>query len=184
MGNAVMFEPNNRFFQDCPSGYHCGENKVCCGTPGTCPTNFQPASDKYGRLTACTARNGNTCPKGSQCMDTSTVAQRLCCEQIEYKCPGFSTPYPSARFPQKCNIMDLWSCGNNQCMPSNIPNVHICCQSTIRQRDLNPCPSGWTLNNDVVTFCTPSFQSSTCPGYSSCLRSSSVQQQFVCCIPS
>ncbi|KHJ84212.1 hypothetical protein OESDEN_16077 [Oesophagostomum dentatum] len=113
-----------------------------------------------------------------------TLVQSLSDSAIAYKCPGFSTPYPSARFPQKCNIMDLWACGNNQCMPSNIPNVHICCQSTIRQRDLNPCPSGWTLNNDIVTFCTPSFQSSTCPGYSSCLRSSSVQQQFVCCIPS
>ncbi|RCN25220.1 hypothetical protein ANCCAN_29069 [Ancylostoma caninum] len=70
-----------------------------------------------GRLTACTSRNGNTCPSGSQCMDTSTFSQRLCCEQIEYTCPGYSTPYPSSRFPQKCNIMETWSCGDKQCMP-------------------------------------------------------------------
>ncbi|KAL6736190.1 hypothetical protein Aduo_006572 [Ancylostoma duodenale] len=170
---------------DCPSGYHCGENRICCGIPGACPTNHQAAQDKYGRLTACTSRNGNNCPSGSHCMDTSTFSQRLCCEQIEYTCPGYSTPYPSSRFPQKCNIMEMWSCGDKQCMPSNIPNVHICCQSDIiRQRDVNPCPAGWTLNNNVLTFCTPSVHSSTCPGFSSCLRSSSVQQQFVCCVPS
>ncbi|RCN41275.1 hypothetical protein ANCCAN_12786 [Ancylostoma caninum] len=72
-----------------------------------------------GRLTACTSRNGNTCPSGSQCMDTATFSQRLCCEQIEYTCPGYSTPYPSSRFPQKCNIMETWSCGDKQCMPSS-----------------------------------------------------------------
>ncbi|KAK6738171.1 hypothetical protein RB195_020339 [Necator americanus] len=169
---------------DCPSGYHCGENSVCCGTAGSCPADRQAAQDKYGRLTACTSRNGNTCPSGSECMDTSTVSQQLCCEQIEYTCPGYSTPYPSQRFPQKCNIMDTWACGDKQCMPSNIPNVHICCQSTIiRQRDFNPCPAGWMPNDNIVTFCTPSFQTSTCPGFSSCLRSSSIQQQFVCCVP-
>ncbi|KAK5968446.1 hypothetical protein GCK32_013505 [Trichostrongylus colubriformis] len=137
------------------------------------------------RLTACTARNGNTCPSGSQCMDTNIPSQKLCCEEIEYSCPGFSTPYPSSRFPQKCDIMESWRCGERQCMPSNIPNVHICCQSTIiRQRDINPCPSGWAPSDNVITYCTPSYQSSTCPGFSSCLRSNDVQQQFICCVPS
>ncbi|KAK6056176.1 hypothetical protein COOONC_06319 [Cooperia oncophora] len=69
-------------------------------------------------------------------------------------------------------------------MPSNIPNVNICCQSTIiRQREVNPCPNGWSPNDGVITYCTPSFQSSSCPGFSSCLRSSSVEQQFLCCAP-
>ncbi|KAK5970059.1 hypothetical protein GCK32_019117, partial [Trichostrongylus colubriformis] len=32
-------------------------------------------------------------------------------------------------------------------------------------------------------YCTPSYQSSSCPGFSSCLRSIDVQQQFLCCVP-
>uniref|UniRef100_A0A7I4Y5V0 CC domain-containing protein n=1 Tax=Haemonchus contortus TaxID=6289 RepID=A0A7I4Y5V0_HAECO len=179
-------EPKScRQSMDCPTSYHCAENNICCGSPGTCPENQQPAKDKFGRLTACTARNGNTCPTGSQCFPTGFFSQHLCCEQIEYTCPGYSTPYPSSRFPQKCDLGEPWRCGDKQCMPSNIPNVDICCQSTIvRQREVNPCPSGWAPNDNVVTYCTPSFQSSSCPGFSSCLRSTGVQQQFVCCVPS
>ncbi|KJH45635.1 hypothetical protein DICVIV_08313, partial [Dictyocaulus viviparus] len=104
---------------------------------------------------------------------------------IEYKCPGFSIPYPSSRFPQKCYLNQPWTCGARQCMPSNVPNVNICCESTVfRQREMNPCPLGWSPINNVITYCTPSYYSSTCPGFSSCLRSEVVQQQFLCCIPS
>ncbi|KAK6056175.1 hypothetical protein COOONC_06318, partial [Cooperia oncophora] len=63
------------------NGYHCAENNICCGSPGACPDNNQPTQDKFGRLTACTSRNGNTCPAGSQCMATNIFSQRLCCEQ-------------------------------------------------------------------------------------------------------
>ncbi|KAK6040274.1 hypothetical protein COOONC_22221, partial [Cooperia oncophora] len=140
-------------FKDCPNGYHCAENNICCGSPGACPDNNQPTQDKFGRLTACTSRNGNTCPAGSQCMATNIFSQRLCCEQIEYTCPGYSVPYPSSRFPQKCNLGEPWQCGDKQCMPRHIPNVTFACQSTIiRQREVNPCPNGWSPNGGVITI--------------------------------
>ncbi|VDN55495.1 unnamed protein product [Dracunculus medinensis] len=30
----------------CPIGYYCNINKICCGTPGTCPGNQKIAIDK------------------------------------------------------------------------------------------------------------------------------------------
>ncbi|VDO63513.1 unnamed protein product [Haemonchus placei] len=185
-------EPKScRQSMDCPTSYHCAENNICCGSPGTCPENQQPAKDKFGRLTACTARNGNTCPTGSKCFPTGFFSQHLCCEQIEYTCPGYSTPYPSSRFPQKCDLAEPWRCGDKQCMPSfscqpSKRNSWLCCSVGLARAQFT-CP--FAGQEPVLTqqggnhFCSRPGTQVDCPQNAVCVSAGDSNETNICCRP-
>ncbi|CAI4221500.1 unnamed protein product [Auanema sp. JU1783] len=169
----------------CPNGYHCSDNNVCCALPGSCPNTYSPMKDSFGRFTACSTRFGDTCPKGSTCLRSTIVSQSLCCAQVEHKCPDSALPYPNALNPQSCSFSNQWDCAEGQCMRSLTTGSPICCRSQFHKKPNPPshCPSGWILPNNTPIYCSPNTFETTCPGYSSCLRSNLLQQHFICCLP-